>query len=148
MSDTEGEATPVVENTTGETTAAAEKMDVFEALQKVLKTSLIHDGLVRGLRQAVKALDRRQAHLCVLAGNVDEPNYVALVRALCDEHEVKLVKVPESKQLGEWVGLCKIDDEGNPRKVVGCGCAVVKDFGEDTEALQVLLEYLSARGKE
>merc|ERR1712000_745706 len=69
----------------------------------------------------------------VLAGNCDEPNYVALVRALCDEHEIKLIKVPESKQLGEWVGLCKIDEEGNARKVVGCSCAVVKDFGEDSD---------------
>jgi hypothetical protein len=81
---------------------AAGTMDVFQALQEVLKKSLIHDGVVRGLRESVKALDRRQAHLCVLAGNCDEPNYVALVRALCDEHDIKLIKVPESKQLGEW----------------------------------------------
>ena len=143
----DGEATPVVDGETAPA-AAAEKMDMLTALQKVLKTALIHDGLVRGLRQAVKALDRKQAHLCVLAGNVDEPNYVALVRALCDEHEVKLIKVPESKQLGEWVGLCKIDEEGNPRKVVGCGCAVVTDFGEDSAELQALLGFLSERGKE
>lgn len=133
----------------------------------VLKTSLVHDGLARGLREAVKvcclaqralarqalsthtqALDRRQAHLCVLAANCDEPNYGALVRALCDEHEIKLIKVPESKQLGEWVGLCKIDEEGNARKVVGCSCCVVKDFGEDSDALHVLLEYLKNRGRE
>ena len=125
---------------------AAGTMDVFQALQEVLKKSLIHDGVVRGLRESVKALDRRQAHLCVLAGNCDEPNYVALVRALCDEHDIKLIKVPESKQLGEWVGLCKIDEEGNARKVVPCSCAVVKDFGEDSNALQILLEYLKTRG--
>lgn len=92
--------------------AAAGTMDVFQALQQVLKTALIHDGVARGLRECVKALDRREAHLCVLASNCDEPNYLALVRALCDEHKIKLIKVPESKQLGEWVGLCKIDDEG------------------------------------
>eukprot|EP00178_Gracilaria_changii_P019614 TRINITY_DN56812_c0_g1_i1.p1 TRINITY_DN56812_c0_g1~~TRINITY_DN56812_c0_g1_i1.p1 ORF type:complete len:145 (-),score=32.88 TRINITY_DN56812_c0_g1_i1:41-475(-) len=144
MSDKEGDAAQVE---TGEA-AEGSTMDVFVALQQVLKTSLVHDGLARGLRESVKALDRRQAHLCVLAANCDEPNYVALVRALCDEHEVKLIKVPESKQIGEWVGLCTVDEEGVARKVVGCSCCVVKDFGEDTDALHVLLEYLKTRGKE
>lgn len=146
MSDNEGDAVTGVAE--GEGAPTEQKVNVFDALQKVLKTALIHDGLARGLRQSVKALDRRTAHLCVLAGNVDEPNYLALVRSLCDEHEVKLIKVPEAKQLGEWVGLCKIDDEGNPRKVVGCGCAVVTDFGENTDELAVLLEYINKRGSE
>lgn len=51
-------------------------MDVNTALQEVLKTALIHDGLARGIREAAKALDKRQAHLCVLASNCDEPMYV------------------------------------------------------------------------
>lgn len=36
------------------------------------------------------------------------------------------LKVDDNKKLGEWVGLCKIDREGKPRKVVGCSCVVVK----------------------
>lgn len=36
------------------------------------------------------------------------------------------VQVDDNKKLGEWVGLCKIDREGKPRKVVGCSCVVVK----------------------
>ncbi|XP_050828174.1 40S ribosomal protein S12 isoform X3 [Serinus canaria] len=101
-------------------------MDVNTALQEVLKTALIHDGLARGIREAAKALDKRQAHLCVLASNCDEPTYVKLVEALCAEHQINLIKVDDNKKLGEWVGLCKIDREGKPRKVVGCSCVVVK----------------------
>lgn len=113
-------------------------MDVNTALQEVLKTALIHDGLARGIREAAKALDKRQAHLCVLASNCDEPMYVKLVEALCAEHQINLIKVDDNKKLGEWVGLCKIDREGKPRKVVGCSCVVVKDYGKESQAKDVI----------
>jgi len=35
-------------------------------------------------------------------------------------------KVDDNTKLGEWVGLCKIDKEGKPRKVVKCSCVVIK----------------------
>ena len=121
---------------------AAGTMDLMTALKEVLKKALINDSLARGLHECAKALDRRQAHLCVLAENCTLPDYKRLVEALCNEHQIPLIKVPEAKKLGEWVGLCKYDREGNARKVVGCSCAVVKDYGVRTEALNVLTEYL------
>merc|ERR1712100_805985 len=117
------------------------KMDLMDALKECLKKALIHDGVARGLHECAKALDKRQAHLCVLAANCNEPAYTKLVEALCAEHGINLMKVAESKQLGEWAGLCKIDKEGKARKVVGCSCVVVKDYGEESEALTVLEEY-------
>ena len=82
-------------------------MSVLDALKGVLKISLIHDGLARGLREASKALDRRQAHRCVLNEACEEEAYKKLVVALCGEHKIPLIKVPDGKQLGEWAGLCK-----------------------------------------
>lgn len=118
---------------------------VEEALQDVLKRALIHDGLARGLREAAKALDRRQAHLCVLVETCTEAEYIKLVEALCAEHGINLIKVSDAKKLGEWAGLCKIDRDGNARKVVGCSCVVVKDYGEESEAMNVLLDYFKSR---
>ncbi|XP_059957640.1 small ribosomal subunit protein eS12-like [Mesoplodon densirostris] len=112
-------------------------MDVNTALQEVRKTALIHDGLARAIREAAKALDKRQAHLCVLASNCDEPVYVKLVEALCAEHQINLIKTDDHKKLGEWVGLCKSDREGKPHQVVGCSRVVVKDYGKEAQAEDV-----------
>ena len=142
-------------------------MSVLEALKGVLKLALIHDGLARGLREASKALDRRQAHMCVLNEACEEEAYKKLVVALCSEHKIPLIKVPDGKQLGEWAGLCMfscfpvllslrnrsvrdsvanncagvLDREGNARKVVNCSCVVVKDWGEESQERSILLNY-------
>ena len=113
--------------------------------QQVLKNALVHDGLARGLRECAKALDKRQAHLCVLVETCTEAEYIKLIEALCAEHKINLIKVGDAKVLGTWAGLCKIDREGNPRKVVGCSCVVVKDYGVESEGLHVLLDYFKNR---
>ena len=107
-------------------TMPTSSITVEQALREVLRRSLIHDGLARGVRECIKALDRRSASFCVLSESCDEKQYVRLVEALCAEHKIPLIKVPDSKQLGEWVGLCKIDKNGLAQKVVSCSCAVVK----------------------
>lgn len=129
-----------------ESPIAKEPLDLQSALKIVLKKALLVDGLSRGLHEAAKALDKRQAHLCILANSCNEAAYSKLVTALCTEHGISLIKVPDGKQLGEWVGLCKIDKEGVARKVVNCSCVVVKDFGPHSEALEFLQNHLKAGG--
>merc|ERR1711936_583146 len=41
-----------------------------------------------------------------------------LVQALCQEHQIPLLTVPDNMQLGKYAGLCKLDAEGNERKVL------------------------------
>ncbi|XP_036101676.1 40S ribosomal protein S12-like [Molossus molossus] len=120
--------------------AAGGVIHVNTALQEVLKTILNHDGLARGIHEAAKALDKRQAHLCVLASNCDEPMYIML-EVLCVEHQIDLIKVDKTK-LGGWVGLCKIDREG---KVVGCSRVVVKVYGKESQAKDVIKEYFKCK---
>ncbi|GKC55975.1 kinase-like domain, phloem protein 2-like protein [Tanacetum coccineum] len=123
--------------------ALGEPMDIMTALQLVLRKSLAHGGLVRGLHGAAKVIEKHAAQLCVLAEDCDQPDYIKLVKALCADHNVSLVTVPNAKTLGEWAGLCKIDSEGKARKVVGCSCLVVKDYGEESEGLHIVQEYNS-----
>nr|ALS04800.1 40S ribosomal protein S12 [Pseudodiaptomus poplesia]ALS05216.1 40S ribosomal protein S12 [Tortanus dextrilobatus] len=142
MSDVEGDAVPAV---AAAPAPVSRPMDINEAIMTVLKQALIADGLARGLRESAKALDKRRALLCVLAENCDEPMYKKLITALCQEHSIPLIKVDSNMKLGEWAGLCKLDGEGNARKVVKCSCAVVRDWGTETPAHDFLQEYLKSQ---
>ena len=85
-----------------------EPMDVNAALPLVVRKSQAHGGLARGLHEAAKAIEKHTAHLCVLADDCDQPDYVKLVKALCADHNVKVLRAPSSKTLGEWAGVSKI----------------------------------------
>ncbi|EOY29582.1 Ribosomal protein eL8/eL30/eS12/Gadd45 - like 8 [Theobroma cacao] len=121
--------------------AAGEPMDINTALPLVVRKSQAHGGLARGLHEAAKAIEKNTAHLCVIAEDCDQPDYVKLVKALCADHNVKVLVAPSAKTLGEWAGLCKIDSEGKARKVVGCSCVVVKDYGEQHEGVEVVQQH-------
>ena len=49
----------------------------------VLKKSLANDGLVKGLNEVCKALDRKEALLCVLADNCEDAKYKKLITSMC-----------------------------------------------------------------
>ncbi|KAK3444781.1 hypothetical protein EUGRSUZ_A00781 [Eucalyptus grandis] len=102
--------------------ALGEPMDLNTALQLVLRKSLAHGGLVRGLHEGAKAIEKHAGLLCLLAEDCNQPDYIKLVKALCNEHNVSLINVPSAKTLGEWAG----------------------DFGEETEARHVVMEYVKS----
>ena len=124
---------------------AAAEMSVVDALKETLKKSLIYDGLRRGIHECAKALDRRAARLCCLAKDCDNEEYVKLVQALCAESGVYLIMVDSGAELGEWVGLAKLNPDGSVRKCAKCSCAVITDFGEETGALSVVLNYVKSQ---
>merc|ERR1711977_72687 len=116
-----------------------EDWNEISALKDVMKRAICHDGLVRGIRECTKNLDKRRAQLCILADNCTEAAYRKLIQALCAEHAVPIMTVEDQMELGEWAGLCKIDAEGNPVKVVKASCVVIHNWGEDSPARQYLL---------
>lgn len=118
------------------------EMSVLDALKDVLQKAMIHGGLKKGLHECAKALDRRAARLCCLAKDCENDEYKKLIKALCAEGEVHVVMVESGKELGAWCGLAKLEADGSVKKAVRTSCAVVTDFGEETRALTVLLDFL------
>merc|ERR1712125_7595 len=108
--------------------------DLPTAIRRVLKKALVVDGVIRGLHEVAKYIDAGKAQVVFLAESCSEATYKKLVAGLCLEKNVPLIDVPDNKALGEWAGLCKIDKDGAPRKVVGASCVLVTDFGEEGQA--------------
>ena len=133
-------AAPAVENKVEAAPVAAAPLDLNSALKIVLRNSLNHGQLARGLRECLKAIDRHQAHLCVLSSACDEESYVKLVTSFCMENNIPLLKVDDPRLLGEWAGICKMNKEGKAFKVVPTSCVVVTGWGEDSEARQFVIQ--------
>lgn len=107
---------------------------------------MVHDGLRRGLHECIKALEKGQGQLCILAQDCDNDEYTKLVQAFCVEKDVKLIMAEEGKELGEWCGLAKRNPEdGTIKKQVRCSCAVITKFGEESRALQVVQAYVDSQ---
>ena len=118
---------------------------VEDALRIVLRKSAEVNGLIRGLSEVARSLDRRVAHLCILAEDCDDPAYKKLITALCKQNNIDIIKLPERTKLAEWSGLVKTDREGNIKKTFKCSCVAIRDFGERSKALDSLLKHLGAQ---
>merc|ERR1711865_803361 len=120
-----------------------QKIDTIkDAIKNVIKKSLAAEGLVKGLNEVGKALDRKDAYLCILAEDCDDPKYKKLISALAKQNKIPLIEVESRKDLGEWLGQCKYDKAGVARKVRGASSCAIKDYGEQSEALTFLEQYI------
>merc|ERR1712050_636470 len=140
--------TTMAEDDVDEVVAAApeedeECTDLNSSIKRVLKRALHVDGVIRGLHEVAKHIDASKAQVVFLAESCNEPNYKKLVQGLCLEKNVPLIDVPDNKALGEWAGLCKIDKDGLPRKVVGASAVCVTDFGEEGQGYAYMMNFLN-----
>ncbi|XP_057996970.1 40S ribosomal protein S12-like [Hevea brasiliensis] len=122
-----------------------EAMDLMTALQLVLRKSLAHGGLIRGLHEGAKVIEKHAAQLCVLCNGSEVPHsYSWPLLLLAVGKAVTSCLLPYGANQCESVQLCKIDSEGKARKVVGCSCVVVQDYGEESEALSVVQQHIKS----
>lgn len=115
----------------------------------MIKKAQANNGLVKGLNEVCKALDKNGQNgtmLVVMAENCDDAKYQKTITALAKRATVPLLMVDTREELGEWLGHCKYDPEGNAVKVKGTSSLAITDYGEETIALAFLLKHLKEQG--
>eukprot|EP00658_Telonema_sp_P-2_P050253 TRINITY_DN382_c0_g1_i15.p2 TRINITY_DN382_c0_g1~~TRINITY_DN382_c0_g1_i15.p2 ORF type:complete len:110 (-),score=49.56 TRINITY_DN382_c0_g1_i15:247-576(-) len=108
----------------------------------MLRSLVGSEMCIRDRSEVARALDRRSAHLCILAADCEDAGYKKLIQALCKVNNIDIVMVEERAKLAEWAGLVKRDAEGNVKKHFKCSSVCIRDFGERTKALEMLLAQL------
>lgn len=58
-----------------------------------------------------------------------------------------MIMADHGTEIGEWVGLAKLNADGTVKKAVRCSVAVVTDYGEDSPALDVVLNYVKSQNE-
>ena len=53
-----------------------------------------------------------------------------------------MIEIEKRNDLGEWLGICTVDKAGVVRKARGASSVAIKDYGEETEALNFVLNYI------
>lgn len=116
--------------------------DAESALRIVLRKAIEVNGVVRGLSEVARTLDKGGAHLVVLADDCTEPAYKNLIIGLAKQQNIDLIRIPERKQLGELAGLVKYDKDKNIKKVINTSSVAIVNFGERTKALERVIGQL------
>lgn len=75
--------------------------EVLEIVEIARETGKIR----KGVNEATKAVERGIAKLVVVANDVDPPEIVMHLPALCDEKKIPLVKVASKLELGRAAGI-------------------------------------------
>ena len=100
----------------------------YQLLEKARETG----GKIRkGTNETTKAVERGQAKLVLIAEDVDPPEIVAHLPALCDEKKIPYIYVPSKQRLGQAAGI-----------EVAAASAAIIDFGGAKDLAEEVLSKL------
>jgi len=114
-----------------------------EDIQSIVNQQVSMRQAVLGLRSVTKLIAQGLAELVILASDVNEAQYKALVEALARENKTALINVDSKEILGTWAGLSKIDEEGEVVKARPCGVLALKAI-PSSAAGEKLKAYIQA----
>eukprot|EP01057_Protomagalhaensia_wolfi_P001249 Protomagalhaensia_wolfi_Nauph_80__1248@NODE_1736_length_1371_cov_205_636637_g1351_i0_p2_GENE_NODE_1736_length_1371_cov_205_636637_g1351_i0NODE_1736_length_1371_cov_205_636637_g1351_i0_p2_ORF_typecomplete_len152_score43_03Ribosomal_L7Ae/PF01248_26/2_4e13RNase_P_pop3/PF08228_11/0_014_NODE_1736_length_1371_cov_205_636637_g1351_i08021257 len=142
------DAAPAVEGQTMVMDIMEEPVTNLEdAIEKALKVASIDSGVKIGCSQVMRAMEAERAHCVFLATNIEEESIVRAVTLLAKAKKVPVIQVPDSKELGRWAGLCKIDREGQARKIVPASCVAITNYSMASPAFEYLQKHIESLKK-
>ncbi|MES1919245.1 40S ribosomal protein S12 [Bonamia ostreae] len=125
-----------------EKVAASQQSTINEAVEKAILIALQYGDVSRGLKESIKALESEDGLVLILAKDNDEPLYVQTLTALANEKDVPILKVDSKMELGRASRFCKYDIEGKPRKIVKCSSVVIKSWGRESNAREMIMQEI------
>ncbi len=112
-------------------------IDFETALKRIIQTSNSDSLLAKGIHEVAKALESKdekvKAKYIILAKNCTEANYVKIVKGLAAQNKVPVYEIEQGETLGEWLGICKHDKNGNVTKKRRCSSVAIRDFSNDVK---------------
>ena len=98
---------------------------------------MARDGgkIKKGTNEVTKAVERGAAAMVIMATDVEPPEILAHMPALCDERNVPYVYVPSKVELGNAIGLDK-PTASIAIMDVGKGKALCEEIAQATKALK------------
>ncbi|AGI47127.1 LSU ribosomal protein L7AE [Thermoplasmatales archaeon BRNA1] len=108
--------------------------DVSDKAYAVAEIARDSGKLKKGTNEVTKVVERGEAVFVIMAADVEPPEILAHMPALCDERNVPYAYVPSKEELGKAIGLEKptasvaIVDAGNGKAQIDEIAAAVKDL--------------------
>ncbi len=97
----------------------------YEAVEGARDTGKLR----KGTNETTKAIERKQAMLVVIAGDVEPAEIVAHLPPLCDEKGIPYIYVPNKRELGAAAGMD-----------VGAAAITIAEAGQATSAVKEIVE--------
>ena len=100
---------------------------VYEAVEGARGTGKLR----KGTNETTKAVERKRAVLVVIAEDVEPPEIVAHLPALCDEKGIPYIYVPSKRELGAAAGID-----------VGAAAVTIAEAGEAAAIVKEIVERI------
>jgi large subunit ribosomal protein L7Ae len=103
----------------------------YEALQMATRTGQVR----KGTNETTKAIERGQAKLVIIAGDVEPPEVVAHLPMLCEERKIPYIFVPSKEKIGTASGI-DVPAASASITEVGDAASLIKEISKRIEELK------------